>query len=66
MKNDIFWNVTSCGSCKIRRFGGTQHLHHQGDKNILNRNNASCNLQLDISSESALVAIRRLTVFLVH
>jgi hypothetical protein len=23
MKNDVFWNVTSCGSCKNRRFGGT-------------------------------------------
>jgi hypothetical protein len=23
MKNGIFWNVTPCGSCKNRRFGGT-------------------------------------------
>jgi hypothetical protein len=23
MKNDVFWNVKSCGSCKNRRFGGT-------------------------------------------
>jgi hypothetical protein len=22
-KNDIFWDVTTCGSCKNRRFGGT-------------------------------------------
>jgi hypothetical protein len=22
MKNGIFWNVTTCGSCKNRRFGG--------------------------------------------
>jgi hypothetical protein len=32
MKNGVFWHVTSRGSCKNRRFGGTQHLH-QGDKN---------------------------------
>jgi hypothetical protein len=23
MKNGIFWDVTPCGSCKNRRFGGT-------------------------------------------
>jgi hypothetical protein len=23
MKNDIFWDVTPCGSYKNRRFGGT-------------------------------------------
>jgi hypothetical protein len=23
VKNAVFWNVTSCGSCKNRRFGGT-------------------------------------------
>jgi hypothetical protein len=23
MKNDVFWDVTLCGSCKNRRFGGT-------------------------------------------
>jgi hypothetical protein len=33
MKNDVFWDVTPCGSCKNRRFGGTWHLLHQGDKN---------------------------------
>jgi recombination DNA repair RAD52 pathway protein len=32
MKNGVFWDVTSCGSCKNRRVGGTQRLHHQGDK----------------------------------
>jgi hypothetical protein len=35
MKNALFWDVTPCGSCKNRRFGGTQRLHHQGDKNRL-------------------------------
>jgi hypothetical protein len=33
LKNVIFWDVTQCGSCKNWRFGGTQHIHHQGDKN---------------------------------
>jgi hypothetical protein len=33
MKNAVFWEVTLCGSCKNRRFGGTWRLHHQGDKN---------------------------------
>jgi hypothetical protein len=23
MKSDVFWDVTPCGSCKNRRFGGT-------------------------------------------
>jgi hypothetical protein len=23
MKNDVFWDVTPCGSCKSRRFRGT-------------------------------------------
>jgi hypothetical protein len=32
-KNAAFWDVTLLGSCKNRRFGGTQRLHHQGDKN---------------------------------
>jgi hypothetical protein len=30
LKNGVFWDVTSCGSCKIRRFGGTYRLLHQG------------------------------------
>jgi hypothetical protein len=33
MNNGVFRDVTPCGSCKNRRFGGTQHLFHQGDKN---------------------------------
>jgi hypothetical protein len=32
MKNGVFWDVTPCGSCKNRRFGGTWRLLHQGDK----------------------------------
>jgi hypothetical protein len=30
LKNCVFWDVTPCGSCKNRRFGGTQRLLHQG------------------------------------
>jgi hypothetical protein len=32
MKNAVFWDVTLCSSWK-KRFKGTYHLHHQGDKN---------------------------------
>jgi hypothetical protein len=31
MKNSVFWDVTPCGSCKKRRFGGNYRLHHQWD-----------------------------------
>jgi hypothetical protein len=34
MKNDVFWDVMLCGSCKNRRFGGTSRRLHQGDKNF--------------------------------
>jgi hypothetical protein len=27
MKNGVFWDVTPCGCCKNRRFGGTYRLH---------------------------------------
>jgi hypothetical protein len=33
MKNGVFWDFTSCGSCKNQRFGGTWRLLHQVDKN---------------------------------
>jgi hypothetical protein len=33
IQNGVFWDVTPCGSCKNRRFGGTWRLLHQGDKN---------------------------------
>jgi hypothetical protein len=32
MKNSVFWDVTPCGPCKNRRFGGTKHLHHLGHR----------------------------------
>jgi hypothetical protein len=41
LKNSDFWDFTSCGSCKNRRYGGTQRFHHQGVKNRWTRNNVS-------------------------
>jgi hypothetical protein len=34
MKNAIFWDVTPCGSCKNRRFGGTSVLTRATWRNI--------------------------------
>jgi hypothetical protein len=31
--NAVYCDVAPCGSCKIRRFGGTCRLHHQIRKN---------------------------------
>jgi hypothetical protein len=31
MKNAILWDVTPCGSCKNRHFGGTYRLRHQDE-----------------------------------
>jgi hypothetical protein len=45
MNNAVFWDVTPCGSCNIRRFGGTYRLHHQRDKNRRTRNNVISNWQ---------------------
>jgi hypothetical protein len=33
IKNAVFCDVTPCGSCKKRGFGGMQSLHPQDDKN---------------------------------
>jgi hypothetical protein len=41
MKNAVFWDVMPCGSCKNQCFGGTSHVHHQGDKNRRARNASS-------------------------
>jgi hypothetical protein len=58
MKNGVFWDVTPCGSCKDRRFGGTWRLLHQQEQHklqlatdvrceeIIPRSIASCYLQL--------------------
>jgi hypothetical protein len=41
MKNAVFCDVTPCGSCKNRCFGGRYRFRHQGDKNQRARNNLS-------------------------
>jgi hypothetical protein len=62
-KNGVFWDVTPCGSCKNRRFGGTSRLHHQGDKNRSTRKNSSCNLQPTHAAKKYQVSrVRRLLV----
>jgi hypothetical protein len=33
LKNAVFWNMTPCGCCKNRCFGGTYRLRDQGEKN---------------------------------
>jgi hypothetical protein len=38
MKYAVFWEVMLCDFCKNRRFGGTHHHNHQGDKNRRARN----------------------------
>jgi hypothetical protein len=40
-EDTVFWDVTRCDSCKNRRFGGTDCLQYQGDKNLRARNNVS-------------------------
>jgi hypothetical protein len=30
-KNAVFWDVTPCGFCNSRNFGGAYHLHQQGE-----------------------------------
>jgi hypothetical protein len=46
MKNAVSSHVTSRGSCKYRRFGGTHRHHDKGDSNRRARNNVNSNLQL--------------------
>jgi hypothetical protein len=40
LKNVVFWDVTPCGSCENRRFGGTYRLH-QDNKNRRAKNVSS-------------------------
>jgi hypothetical protein len=66
MKNVIFWDVTPCGSCKNRRFGGTYRLHQQGRMSQRARY-VSSNWKLKHTakndSETSTRAIRQKTVF---
>jgi hypothetical protein len=43
LKNAVFWDVTPCGSCKNRRFGGKYRLHYQRENDHRDRNNVSSN-----------------------
>jgi hypothetical protein len=51
MRNAVIWDVTSCGSCKNRRFGGTCRLHHRGEKNQRARNNVSSVLRFLVTAD---------------
>jgi hypothetical protein len=54
MKNVVFWDVTPCGGCLNRRFGGAWRLHHQGDKNREAKKNVS---PANVLSSSILVTL---------
>jgi hypothetical protein len=57
MKNDVFWVVTPCGSCKNRRFGGTWRLLHQSGKiGALGTTQAATSNRRGISSQRTSVA----------
>jgi hypothetical protein len=34
MNNGVFWDVTPCGACKYRRFGGKTYLTRATRRNI--------------------------------
>jgi hypothetical protein len=48
MNNTIFLDVMPCSLCKNRRFGGTYHLYHQGEKHQQARNNFSNNIDKEL------------------
>jgi hypothetical protein len=52
LKNGVFWDVTPCGFCKNRRFGGTWCLLHQGDKNRWTRNTTSSPILVTLMKEA--------------
>jgi hypothetical protein len=58
MKNAVLWDVTPCGPCKNRRFGGTSRLLHQGDQNLRTRTT------LDVTSNRR--TLRRNTTHLAY
>jgi hypothetical protein len=62
MKNAVFWDVTACGSCKNRRFGGKYHLHHQGDKNFQARNVSSNQQQKHAAKKLHSISSQRASV----
>jgi hypothetical protein len=59
MKNCVLCDVSPCGSCKKRRFGGTKRLLHQGDKNRWTRNNAADATGRVVPSSPIIVTLMR-------
>jgi hypothetical protein len=51
VKNAVLWDVTPCGACKNRCFGGTYCLHHQVD-NRQGRNNVSSPILVTLMMEA--------------
>jgi hypothetical protein len=51
MKNAVFWDVTLCGSCENRGFGGIYRCNHVGDRNRRARNNVSSNKQPKLAAK---------------
>jgi hypothetical protein len=56
MKTSVFWDLTPCGSCKDRRFGGKYNLHRQG---ITNRLLVTANV---VPSSSIIVTLMMQTI----
>jgi hypothetical protein len=46
--NAVFWDVTPCGSCKNRSFGGIYRLRYQGEKNTQAKSNVSSSKHLKL------------------
>jgi hypothetical protein len=46
MKSGVFWDVTPCGSCKNRCFGGTLRLLHQSENAAVVLGTSDCNKEI--------------------
>jgi hypothetical protein len=60
MKNAVFWDVESCGSCVNRRFGGPYRLHLQGRK--IRERKTSLSRWLQLPANLLLVSFRLLVL----
>jgi hypothetical protein len=54
MKNVVFWNVTSCSSCKNWGLERTYRLHHQDDMNRRAKNKIRSNFKVCFGCKSLL------------
>jgi hypothetical protein len=50
VRNSVFCDVTPCGSCKNRLFGGLYRLYYQGDSNRRTRNTVSDKFLLKVGA----------------